>query len=284
MSIQDEYLSFKNAHGLSTRRFEDRVRLQAFQRGRVPNMLAGRPSFSRGGLFSNDMTISALGFAYYDCRPTEFCKTRCYGLPVAGAFDFNMFRLAVLTSESLKTRDPRFLSVLIPAVRRLKCLKIGHWGDAVPEQVPVIADIMRECPQTTSWWYTRKLEIAMAANEVGLANMRAYLSLDPSSSYPSPSEYPFGVTYLIGDAQRHPDHERIVSDPRLVAIFLLKRGRKVQNPDDPAVLHHPKLCLEKRVSLAGGDTHAICLGCRGRCNYRTSPTCPQPTECSCPHS
>lgn len=267
MTIQEEYLDLKKAGALSTRKFDDRVRLQRFLKDNIERVWAETTSFSYGGLFSNDMTEYALGFAYYDCRPTRFCRERCYGLAIAGAFDFNMFRLAVLTSESLKTGDPRYLGVLIPAVRKLKCLKIGHWGDAVLEQVPVVAHVAKECGGTTCWWYTRKPEIATAVNALGIPNLHAHLSLDPSTSCPSPSDYPFGLTYVLGDGQRHPEHDRILSDSRLTAIFLLKRGGKVQDPDDDRVLHHPKLCREKQTARAGGCTRGICLTCYGRCNF-----------------
>jgi hypothetical protein len=268
MTVQEEYLAFKKRSALSTRRFEDRVRLHRFLQANIKRLWAEMTSFSSGGLFSNDMTEYALGFAYYDCRPTRFCRERCYGLAIAGAFDFNMFRLAVLTSESLKTGDQRYLGVLIPAVRKLRCLKIGHWGDAVLDQVPVVADVAKECSGTTCWWYTRKLEIAMSVNALGVPNLQAYLSIDPSTSYPSPSAYPFRLTYVFGDGQRHPEHDRILSDSRLAAIFLLKRGGKVQDPDDERVLHHPKLCREKLIARVGGCTQGICLTCRRRCNFQ----------------
>ena len=124
----------------------------------------------------------------------------------------------------------------------------------------------RECSGTRCWWYTRKQEIATAVNTLGLRNLRAYLSLDPSSLYPSVSDYPFGITYLFGDGQRHPDHDRILSDRRLKAIFLLKRGGKVQDPDDERVLRHSKLCREKQIARAGGCIQEVCLTCRHRCN------------------
>lgn len=270
MSIQAAYLDFKKREALSTRNFEDRVRLQQFLKDSIEFLWAELSAFSHGGLYSNDMTEYALGFAHYDCRPTPFCRTRCYGLPVAGAFDFNMFRLAVLTSESLKTGDPRYLGVLIPTVKRLTCLKIGHWGDAVLEQVPVVAEVAKECPRTTCWWYTRKKEIATTVNNLGLPNLRAYLSLDPSTSYPAFPDYPFGLTYVVGDGQRHPEHDQILSDPRLTAIFLLKRGGKVQDPDDYRVLHHPKLCREKLASMTGPCPPGICLFCGNRCNFHLS--------------
>lgn len=273
MSPKGKYLAFKKLYALSPRKFEDRVRLLIKLREDIDDLWDELSAFSHGGLYSNDMTEYALGFAQYDCRPTEFCVTRCYALALAGAFDFNMFRLAVLTSESLKTGDPRYLGVLIPRVKRLKCLKIGHWGDAVLEQVPVLAEVARECSGTTCWWYTRKLEIATAVNELGMPNLRAYLSLDPSTCYPSFSDYPFGLTYVFGDGQRHPEHREILSDPRLTAIFLLKRGGRVQDPDEDRVLHHPKLCREKQASMTGSCPRGICLSCRSRCNFQKSE-CP----------
>lgn len=151
MGVKEEYLAYRKRENLSTRRFEDRVVLQRFLRDRLDEMWEENPKFSHGGLFSNDMAGLALGFAYYDCEPTPFYKTRRYGLPSADVFDFNMFRLAVITSEALKTVDSRYLDRLLAVTERLKCLKIGHWGDAVPAQIPTIAEVARRNPHTTCW-------------------------------------------------------------------------------------------------------------------------------------
>lgn len=277
MRVQEEYIEKKKREGLAVFNFEDRSYLQSFLRTKLPQIWEERTSFAHAGLFLNSMTGYAIGFAYYDCRPSRLCKRWCYGLKIAGVFDYYMLVLGVLTSEALKTGDSRYLSVLIPRVKRLRWLKIGHWGDAVLEQVPVLAAVARECSSTACWWYTRKIEIATAVNELGLPNLHAYLSLDPSTAYPSVSDYPFGLTYVFGDGLRHPEHDRILADARLTAIFLLKHGGKVQNPDDDRILHHPKLCREKLASLAGPCPRGVCLSCSGRCNYRPEdmPESPQ---------
>jgi hypothetical protein len=181
-----------------------------------------------------------------------------------------MLRLGCLSSEALKTADPRFLGPLYAKVRTLSCLKIGHWGDAVPEQVPVIAELAKDHPKTAFWWYTRKPVIAMAANTLGLANLRAYLSLDPMTSYLDRSLYPFGLTYCFGDGHIHPQHEEILADDRLVAVFPLKKGRIIEDPSDPALLSHPRLCREKLLSLNGYKAGHVCLSCTGRCRYELS--------------
>jgi hypothetical protein len=230
MKVQDEYLSFKVDNGLKLNKFEDRVLLQKFLRDRLEDIWDENPKFSNGGLFKNYMTRLALGFAYYDCRPSTFCKSRCYGLPIGGIYDFFMLRLGVITSESLKTGDPRYLKPLSKKLRTLRYLKIGHWGDAVQEQIPVIANLAAENHGTNFWWYTRKLEIALAVDECRLPNLRAYLSLDPTTKYPSYEEYPYGITYFLGDSRRHERHAEILADQRLVAIFPLKKGKSVEDP------------------------------------------------------
>lgn len=267
MSVKDEYLEFRNQHRLSTRVFEDRVRLQLFLRDRLEAIWREQPHFTHGGLLSNHMTRWAMGFAYYDCRPSLFCRTRCYGLPISGLHDYHMLRLGVLTSESLRIEDPRFLEPLTAAIEGLPCLKIGHWGDAVLEQVPAVVRVAQANPHTTFWWYTRKIDVAMAANERRLPNLRAYLSLDPCVVYPPASDYPYGITYVAGNGQRHERHEEILGDPRLVAVFLLKRGQKIEDPDDMQILHHPRICAEKLLSKLGSKQEGICLSCTGRCRY-----------------
>ncbi len=112
MSLKDIYLSHRKKYGLKTRVFGDRVELQKFLRDHLNDIWNEKPTFTNGGLFKNQMTGFALGFAYYDCKPSQFCKTRCYGLPIAGINDYYMLRLAVISSESLKTKDPRFLNAL----------------------------------------------------------------------------------------------------------------------------------------------------------------------------
>lgn len=129
MTVRDEYLQFRDSKGLKTNRFNDRVILQKFLKDRIKQIWSERPNFSNGGLLTNYMTRYAIGFAYYDCRPTAFCQKRCYGLPIAGLHDYYMLRLGVITSESFRTGDSRFLSILHNKVKelRLMFLKIGHW-------------------------------------------------------------------------------------------------------------------------------------------------------------
>jgi len=265
MSIQNDYLNFRNFQGLRPFIFEDRVKLQIYLKSRLEDIWDEKPKFTNGGLFKNHMT----GFAYYDCQPTKFCKTRCYGLPIAGLADYNMLRLAVITSESLKTEDDRYLNQLNPKLRKLPYVKIGHWGDATTEQIPTIARIIQENKQTNFWWYTRKLEIAVKANELGLINLRVYLSLDPNMKYPTENEYPYGITYLLGDGYYHPNHDEILKDRRLVAIFPLKKGTGIEDLRvDAKVGPHPKLCEEK-VRYADSRTRkdGICFQCVDRCRY-----------------
>ena len=273
MSVQYQYLSYKRLHGLNPGKFSDRVKLQLFLRDLLPQMREEGLPFTSGGLVRNYMTGFALGFAYYDCRATRFCSSRCYGLPLGGVFDFNMLRLSVATSELLRTHDRSFVRGVINQIRakRLDTLKIGHWGDATLEQLPAVADIASAVPATTFWWYTRKLDIAAAANQLALPNLRAYLSLDPDTDYPGRDLYPYGITYLYGDNLYHERHDEIVRDERLVAIFTLKKGTAVEDPERMGLGNHPRICLEKRWKAR---THSkgelMCLSCRGRCNYQAT--------------
>jgi len=271
MSIKDDYLEFRNTRGLKTSIFKDRVELQQFIKSRLNEIWREKPKFQNGGLLSNYMTRYAMGFAYYDCRPTSFCRERCYGLPISGMHDYFMLRLGVITSEAFKTGDRRFISLMENTIRdlNLKCLKIGHWGDAVPEQVDHIAGMVKRLPEVVAWWYTRRPEIATAVNRQHVPNLRAYLSLDPASDYPDKKKYPYGITYLVGDRQMHPCHDDILNDERLIALFILKRGKFIETPEDyPGVAYHPKLCIEKeRLAESGKKTDEICISCSGRCNY-----------------
>jgi hypothetical protein len=115
-----------------------------------------------------------------------------------------MLRLSVITSESLKNGDDRFLSEVIHFIKskNLKCLKIGHWGEAVMEQVQHIATLVKENSSTVFWWYIRKKQVALAVNQLELPNLRAYLSLDPMTEYPVEGDYPYGFTYLFGNGVR----------------------------------------------------------------------------------
>jgi hypothetical protein len=269
MSVKDDYLFYRESNGFRTSIFDDRVKLQLYLKSRLEDIWHEKPKFTNGGLFVNHMTKFALGFAYYDCKPTKFCRTKCYGLPIAGLNDYYMLRLAVITSESLKNSDRRFLIHLIPKIRELEYLKIGHWGDATREQIPIIESIIRESRQTKFWWYTRKLEIATLANSLGLPNLKAYLSLDPYTEYPSPNDYPYGITYLVGSGLYHPNHKEILNDWRLVAIFPLKRGVRIEDlRNDPRVGTHPKLCEEKvRYADSRKRGYDSCFECSGRCRF-----------------
>jgi len=268
MSIKDEYIRYRDENNLRTANFEDRVVLQRFLRDHLEDIWSEKPNFTNGGLFKNHMTGFAIGFAYYDCQPSRFCKTRCYGLPIAGLNDYFMLRLAVMTSESLKTEDPRYLEPLSRKLKSLDYLKIGHWGDAAVEQIPVIEKLVRQHAKTTFWWYTRKMQVALEANSRELANLRVYLSLDPSTPYPSRADYPFGITYFFGDNQYHDKHDEILNDPRLVAIFTVKKRAAVEDPELYGVAEHPRMCIEKRSQAeAGRHGNLFCLTCSGRCNF-----------------
>lgn len=270
MTVAKEYLSFKRDNGLLPGRFSDRVKLQLFLRDRLEHIWAEGWTSSRGGLQQNYMTGFSIGFAYYDCRPTDFCRSRCYGLPLAGVFDYNMLRLGVVTSESLKTGDRRFLTAFTAQLRdlNLQCLKVGHWGDAVPEQVPYVAETAERFRWTKFWWYTRKMEVAAAVNELKLDNLRSYLSLDPDTPYPPAEVYPYGITYLYQNGHFHEHHDAILRDSRLVAVFSLKKGQSVEDPADAGLDTHPRICIEKKWKAerhAKGDL--LCLHCAGRCNF-----------------
>jgi hypothetical protein len=182
-----------------------------------------------------------------------------------------MLRLSVVTSESLKSDDKRYRDALIRELAKghLQCLKIGHWGDAVSEQVPHIAEIVESFPSITFWWYTRKKEVALSVNQLGLKNLRAYLSLDPNTLYPTSAMYPFGITYLYGENIFHEDHDQIIKDARLVAIFSLKKGKVPKDPDDAGLASHPRICIEKKWKAEKHKRgELMCLSCRGRCNFR----------------
>jgi hypothetical protein len=273
MSVMQEYLAYKNENGLKTGRFEDRKLLQEFLRDRVERIWTEGRNFSNGGFMQNYMTGYAFGFAYYDCRQSPFCKERCYGLPLNSPNDYPMFSLSVLTSESFKTGDIRYMNRVREWLKRsdIRTLKIGHWGDATPTQIPYISQIVSEFPQITFWWYTRKKEIAIAVNKLGLKNLKCYLSLDPTTDYPDHENYQFGITYLIGDGFRHEKHDIILKDDRLVAIFPLKKGKHVEDPRLSGIANHPKLCIEKELESRGEVRDNMCLNCIGRCNYDIGP-------------
>jgi len=272
MSVEEDYKDYKKQLALRPYDFHDRQKLQLFLRSRLDEIWREGFTFSKGGLFRNYMTRYALGFAYYDCRPSSFCKEKCYGLRLGGPYDFNMLRLSVVTSESLKTGDSRYINAVIQQLKKepLECLKIAHWGDAVPKQIPNVAEIVRMFPSMTFWWYTRKEEIAMQVNQLGMKNLRAYLSLDPDpeTRYPNSDEYPYGITYVCGENHKHPRHKDIIHDIRLVAIFSLKRGKAVEDPVKMELANHPRICIEKKQKA---QTHRrgefLCLACRGRCNF-----------------
>lgn len=152
--------------------------------------------------------------------------------------------------------------------KNLMCLKIGHWGDAVIEQVPNIATLVKENSSTIFWWYTREKEVALAANQLELPNLQTYLSLDPTTEYPGEGDYPYGLTYLFGDGMEHTNHLEILQDRRLVALFPLKIGRHIEEPEKLGIADHPHLCIEKRLSAQSSiDANEFCLSCFGRCNF-----------------
>lgn len=266
MGLKEEYLSFKRDNRLKPSIFEDRVKLQLFLRDRLEDIWREGPRLSHKGLFTNHMTSFSIGFAYYDCRPTSFCKVLCYGLPLSGVNDFYMFRLAVLTTESLKTNLKQFLIPLHEMVRPLTHLKIGHWGDALVDHVPPVLRLAQDNSHTTFWWYTKKIEVATAANRDAPTNLKAYLSLDPDSEYPPPARYPYGFTYLFQDGYHHPLEREILGDSRLVAVFRVKKCNRNKNG-----ILYPKMCPVKGYSTGDERTTTVCLKCLGKCNFRPLP-------------
>jgi hypothetical protein len=267
-TLKEEYMHFKRERSLGKARLTDIMQRQWWLRENYNRMVVEERPPANAGLFSNVMSGLALGFAFYDCRPTPWCSENCYGLHIGGVFDYNMLRLSVMVSESLRISDPRILGPLAQEIRSLQVLKIGHWGDAELEQLPNLLDMVAEARNTQCWWYTRKPEIAAAVNECHLPNVRAYLSLDPSSTYPDRREYPYGFTYVFGRDSRHPRHEEILSDERLVAVFPRKKGVKAEDPGALGVAKHNRICIEKMLRTGGRqEREGICLRCRGRCNF-----------------
>ncbi len=267
MNVKEKYLNYRNGNNLKVGKFNDRVKLQHFLRDNLDAIWNENPKFTYGGLIRNNMTEYAIAFAYYDCRPTQFCRTRCYGLRISGIHDYYMLRLGVLTSESLKTGDSRYLNPVMDKIRSLNYIKIGHWGDATLEQIPVLESIISNNPNTTFWWYTRKIEIALAANALGLSNLRCYLSLDPTSKYPAREEYSYGITYTLGDGLLHEEHDQIINDNRLITIFPKKKGKSIENPIVYGIENHSKICKEKKMESSRKKDFWICHSCCGRCNF-----------------
>ncbi len=270
--IEDEYIAYKHSENLSPTDFNDRVKLQLFLRDRIDKIWNENPQLSNGGLFKNKMTGYAIGFAYYDCNPSRYCRRYCYGLSTSGVYDYNMLRLAVITSESLKgTGNYKYIFTLRKFIKdnQLKHIKIGHWGDVVKEQVPIIIQkIVDYFPKVTFWWYTRKLEIAQEINSNLSDNLRAYLSLDPYTNYPSIEQYPNGITYLFDKSCFHSEHKNILQDKRLVAVFALKRGNHIEDIDEYSINKHIKACIEKEFFLkTRNHGEKFCLQCEGRCNF-----------------
>lgn len=269
--IKKTYLEHKRANGLDPSRFQDRKKLQLFLAEHIEELWREHHGFSRGGLYDNKMTGAALGFAYYDCRSTAFCSKWCYGLPLSGPYEYNMLRLGVMMSEGLKTHDERLLKPLRQQIRGMTHLKVGHWGDATPEQVPVLLQLAEDNPKTTFWWYSRRREVVLLVNQSGRRNMKAYLSLDPDTKYPKRADYPFGFTYVFGDGRCHPHHGEILADDRLVAVFSLKRGKTAEPPID-----HPMMCPAKAAGSEADD--GVCLTCAGRCNAAPLSELPPPPQ------
>jgi hypothetical protein len=88
------------------------------------------------------------------------------------------------------------------------------------------------------------------------------------TEYPVEGDYPYGLTYLFGDGMKHANHFDILQDRRLVALFPLKIGRHIEDPEKLGVGDDPHLCLEKRLSAQSDiDAKEFCLSCLGRCNF-----------------
>jgi hypothetical protein len=177
-----------------------------------------------------------------------------------------MLRLAVLTSEGLRKKDFRYLEPLSKKIKTVKLLKIGHWGDVALEHIPAIVNLVKQNPKTFFWWYTKKLEIAFEVNVLDLPNLRSYLSLDPTTDYPTEKEYPYGITYFFGDGQLHKNHIEILNDIRLTALFTMKNKILIEDPSGYGLSDHPKICIEKKFHERKKKI-AFCMYCSGRCNY-----------------
>ena len=71
-----------------------------------------------------------------------------------------------------------------------------------------------------------------------------------------------------GNGMKHGNHFDILQDRRLVALFRLKIGRHIEDPEKLGVGDDPHLCLEKRLSAQSGiDVKEFCLSCFGGCNF-----------------
>lgn len=131
---------------------------------------------------------------------TELCRSKCYAMK-------GFYRMAnvkaSLESNRLATLKDDFVDRMSAEIRKVKAKYFrGHTsGDFMtPEYVLKWVEIVRRCPDTVFWFYTRSWSVAGFARPLAklakLPNMRLWYSADRETGYPDRLPPKVRVAYL----------------------------------------------------------------------------------------
>ena len=160
----------------------------------------------------------------------------------------------------------------------LPFVKIADVGDFVaPEvdasgsanQIANLLALVRGCPQTFFWQYTRQLSVAQRLHGASL-NLRVILSLDASTPAPTPGTYSGALSYLFSPSCTDMHLPQHLLDPRVIVIFPENSCTLPSWGGVPSQVS-AKVCPSPSCTRSGNTPACLSPGCGGRCRLPRSP-------------
>jgi len=177
------------------------------------------------------------------CLPTKRCAQDCYAKSGHTILESNIKKQKFI-SRYLLGKD---ITELVYECKGLTAVRLNGTGDLLPGHIPAILSLAQQCPKTSFWGMTRKVNIARVINGL-LPNLSLLVSVD-STSPKSVWKY----EGLLCFGPRRPE-DKVPDNDHIITIFPYHHaGRIIGNvPEDP------KDCLAIRKTVKG------CLDCK-RC-------------------
>ncbi len=178
------------------------------------------------------------------CTPSPRCKRDCYGKS-GHIISPNCKRKQRYVSEYLKGDD---IQQLIWECNPYSGIRLNGVGDLLPAHIPTIFKLAENCPNTTFWGMTRKVEIANEINKACFNNLSLLVSVDATSKK---SDWNYQGALCYGPRRAG---DQVPNDQRIITVFPRHHAGRV----DADIPHDVRDCLSARKKV---NNCASCQRC-----------------------